>query len=216
MAFDMGWNFRGTVGYVTDDSHYGVFVFGEAYPHTYTNGDGQSVNAGWGADESGFSFDRNSGNDPRLAGIIFCPNNTTKIFHVDLSSGSAPGSGPYTAEISIGDAASGQFNNVYVVKDGTTAFISQGPLNTSSQHFLDSAGTDLTNVTWPGSHEVLARTFATTDCYVEIGDGGTPGSGAESTCLTHFRLTLQAAGGATKFIQEHLGRGIGRGIFQGR
>src|SRR6185503_21011020 len=108
MPFDMGWNYRASAGYVTDNIHYGVPVLFEIYPHTYTNGDGQSVNAGWDITSSSVA-DRASGNDPRIAGINYGTSGT-RVFTVDLASGSAPGAGAYTVDIAAGDARGSHTN----------------------------------------------------------------------------------------------------------
>jgi hypothetical protein len=103
MPFDMGFNFRGTSGYVTDPS-YAVPVLGEAYPNTYTNADGKSLNGGWTLAVS--ILDRASTNDPRIAGINY-HFSSPRWFLLDLASGSAPGAGVYTVDIAYGDAGGG-------------------------------------------------------------------------------------------------------------
>ena len=190
MAFDMGWNFRGSAGYVTDDAHYGVYVAGDAYPTTYTNGDGQSVNGGWTTSIN--SANRDSGNDPRIAGINYSLPTVEGIFRIDLASGSAPGAGLYTIDIALGDAgaASGTHAQDARIKDDSTTLTTL-TASTNEDHFLDATTADVAATTnWTGA--TANQTFATTTCYVVMNPGGT---NADFTTIAHFRLTFNA--GAT-------------------
>jgi hypothetical protein len=53
MSFDFGLSFRNTLSYVTDPSY--VAVLFELFPHTYTNGQGNTLSAGRNAASGGFS-----------------------------------------------------------------------------------------------------------------------------------------------------------------
>src|SRR6185503_13784763 len=136
MPFDMGFNFRANAGYVTDPN-YCVPVLGELYPHTYTNVNGDSINAGFDSAPSG-TVDRINDatqgfpQEIRLAGINYKSNNGSPVlFKVDLSSGSAPGAGTYTVDLAVGD-----FNfshqNAFQVKDTNTVLI-DGTAGTPAQ-----------------------------------------------------------------------------------
>lgn len=194
MAFDMGFNFRATAGYVTDPA-YGVPVLAEAYPHTYTNTNGYSINAGWTVAPTG-NENRDATADPRIAGINYkSADGNLSEFKVDLSSGSAPGAGTYTVDVAIGDLAAAH-NNDFKVRDTTTVLIdgTNGTtgINTAAAHFLDATVTDVGPllITWVGT--TVQKTFATTVAAVGIGFNNVGGD--NNTCLCHFRLTLAAAG----------------------
>jgi hypothetical protein len=207
MAFDMGFNFRGTSGYVTDPS-YAVPVVGESYPHTYTNGDGKSINGGWTLAVS--ILDRDDTNDPRLAGINY-HFASAREFQIDLSSGSAPGAGTYTVDVAYGDAGGGHTGIAYRVKDNTTVVIdgTTGGLGTTTaeDEYLDATVSKITaTANWTGTTVNIA--FATTTVAVE------PVAISDASTLAHFRLTLVEV--QAIFTQDHIGRGIGRGIFAGR
>lgn len=185
MAFDMGFDFRGTAGYVTDPS-YAVPVLVEVYPHTYTNVDGKSINAGWNPGAN--MADRVNTNDPRIAGINY-GDATTRTFVIDLSSGSAPGAGTYTIDMAIGDAGGSNTCEV-TVKDNATALITLADTVVAAGHYIDATLTDVTaSTTWTGT--TVSKTFASTTCNVVTN----PSATAKFTTLAHFRLTLQAAGG---------------------
>ena len=214
MAFDMGWNFRATVGYVTDDANYGVFATDtHAYPRTYTNGDGQSVNAGWSTGVSGGSQDLASGNDPRIAGDVYNAAANIANFRIDLSSGSAPGAGTYTVDLAFGDPAGSRIAN-FEVKDDATVVIDGrnggAGFTTATGHFIDATLADVAaTTTWTGA--TASKAFASTTVNVNVDPDNVGGY----TLINHFRLTLQ--GGAAADVRlEHLAYGIGRGILIGR
>ena len=213
MAFDLGFNFRGTAGYVTDPA-YGVPVLGEAYPHTYTAANGYSMNGGWTAAPSG-SIDRASSNDPRIAGIQYKENGFgERFFQADLSSGSAPGAGDYTADLALGDTFANKqafklYDDTSVLIDGTNG---GAGYSTEAGHYIDATLTDVTaSTTWTGT--TVSKTFATTTA--KVGIAAADAGFSLSTTIAHFRLTLEG-GAAADVRQEHIGFGIGRGILIGR
>lgn len=183
MSFDMGFNFRGSSGYVTDAA-YAVPVLGEGYPHTYTNGNGQSVNAGGGVSP----LDRDSTNDPRIAGINYNPNsNGVRTFQVDLSSGSAPGAVTYTIDLAVGDA-SASHPQWFQVKDSSTVLIDGSGggsgITTATDEYVDATLAKVTATTsWTGA--TVDKTFATTTVNLDHGNTGL----SDVTSLAHFRLT---------------------------
>lgn len=195
MAFDMGFDARATAGFVTDPS-YGVPVLSEAYPHTYTAGNGNSINAGWDIAPTG-QADRVNTNDARIAGINYCANDATiRNFHVDLASGSAPGAGTYTVDFAIGDA-SGADNQYFRLFDNTTLLINglNGGVGfaTAAGQFVDATLATVTaSSSWTGA--TTSKTFATTTALLEIGSTNNQGG---FTRLAHFRLTLQGGGAAS-------------------
>ncbi len=185
MAFDMGFNFRGTAGYVTDQS-YAVPGLGEAYPHTYTNANGDSINAGAGGEAA---LDRVATNDARIAGINYVSNTLTKVWRVDLSSGSAPGASTYTIDLAVGDASAGHSAQWFQVFDTSTLLIDGSGggagLSTTTGHFIDASLANVAATTsWTGTP--VSKTFATTIVELQYGLNGL----ADVTSVAHFRLTL--------------------------
>jgi hypothetical protein len=191
MAFDMGFDFRATGGYVTDPA-YGVPVLAETYPHTYTNSDGYSINGGWDTLLNIGFVDGSTSNDPRIAGTQWFQNAVKHTFIVDLSSGSAPGAGSYALDGAFGQpAGGGTYGQRVVVYDDTSALISlPGPTATSADHFMDLTGSVISaTTTWTGTP--VTKTFATTTVKVAGGDD----SSGDYSSFAHFRLTLQGGGG---------------------
>lgn len=202
MAFDMGFDFRNTSAFVTDPS-YGVPVLAETFPHTYTAGNGNSINAGW--DVATSPADRSSTNDPRIAGINFAGTNLVRTFTIDLGSGSAPGSGTYTIDMAVGDAASAQDDEATVF-DNVTALITLPRTLVNIGHFIDATLTDVTaSSSWTGT--TVSKTFASTTAKITLNPSG--GSGGNTlTTLAHFRLTLQSAAAAPPRMLMLLGVGV--------
>jgi len=136
MAWDKGFNFRQTSGFVTDPADHTYVLYGDAYPVT-RNG----VTFGFtGAQAFGGDRDRNAGIDPRIAGLcldIF----EELVFRVDL-----PGPGNYQITFAGGDASNpGRFIGDF--KDGATTLFSLN-LNTED-NFIDANGTFLSTTDWP-------------------------------------------------------------------
>lgn len=175
MPFDLGFNFRSTANFVTDQS-YAVPMIGEVYPHTYTAANGYSLNAGWvTAGEN--KVDRSATNDARLAGIGF---GGTRDMRFDLNSGSAPGAGDYTIDMAAGDQGGTQTIG-FEVRDNTTALITIPSQSVAAGHFLDATVANVTaSTTWTGT--TANKTFASTTCYLHQ---TTP-----AIFIAHFRLTL--------------------------
>src|SRR6266446_7112042 len=139
MAFDMGFDFRQTLGYVTDPAPFGVAELGSLFPTLYTNGAGQSINAGWTDNTHVNPQDRANTNDPRIAGTTYVSNTFTRTFRIDLSSGSAPGPGMYILDIAFGDAGTSETQD-WIVKDDTTAIITVSNVVTNTGQFVDATG----------------------------------------------------------------------------
>ncbi|HJT92445.1 MAG TPA: hypothetical protein VJ777_10935 [Mycobacterium sp.] len=193
MAFDIGFNFRQTAVFVTDPA-YGVPVLGEAFPHTYTNVNGYSVNGGW--DTSISIYDNNAANDPRIAGSNYNGsvgnNGVVKQFKVDLSSGSAPGAGTYDVDVAMGETGFADIQD-FKILDTSTVLIdgTNGGAGyvTGSGHFIDATLANIVaSTTWTGTK--ATKTFATTLAAVGIGYDNVGGL----SIVAHFRLTLQDSG----------------------
>lgn len=185
MAFDLGWNFGDNTA---TPAAYGVHAHNtEAYPHTYTNGNGYSINAGWNNTTGVSDNNMNNTNDPRIQGFCYIAPSTTRTFQIDLSSGSAPGAGTYLVDMACGDANGTQTTSLKV-KDNTTALITLTTQATASGHYIDATVADVAATTsWTGTQ--ASKAFASTTCNVvlnEIND-------ANYTVINHFRLALSAA-----------------------
>jgi len=200
MSFDLGFDFRASSGFVTDPA-YGVAVLGEAYPTTYTNSNGDSINAGWDDLGSGVQNLTNT-NDPRIAGNNWHNNSgVSHFFLVDLSSGSAPGSGTYAIDLAIGDSVTTRIadfqlkDNTVVLIDGTNG---GSGFTTGANHYIDATLADVNATTsWTGA--TASKIFATTTVklFVSLDNTG------NATMMAHFRLTL--AGGTSTDITPDTG-----------
>lgn len=183
MPFDMGFNFRSTAGFVADQA-FAVPVLGEAFPHTYTNANGLSINAGWDGALNADNIDNT--NDARLAGRNIVNGLSTRTFTVDLSSGSAPGAGIYTIDLAVGDASGGQTEE-FQLKDTSTILIqiaSPGQA-TLIHHYIDATLADVLATTiWTGTR--TNKAFSTTTVNLTLNQA----ADNINTALAHFRLTL--------------------------
>lgn len=210
MAFDMGFNYRNTAPFVTDGT-YAVPVIREAYPHTYTNVDGYSVNAGFSNITPVTGANAASGNDPRIAGYNYIDPGNEVTFQVDLSSGSAPGAGTYAVDFALGAADGGTFNQEWVLKDDTSALITVTGVTTSAGHYYDATVTNIAaTTTWTGTS--VNKVFASTTANF-IGNVAAP---AGYSGVAHFRLALQAGGAPSTSRLGHIAYGISNGVFLGR
>jgi hypothetical protein len=199
MPFDIGFNFRDTSVFVTDPS-YAVPVLAQAYPHTYTNVNGDSIVAGWTT--SIFSADRSTGVDVRLAGINF-GGNTLVSFRIDLASGTGPGAGSYTLDMAVGDQASFHTYDAVNVKDNTTTLVTFSGTPGGTNHYFDATGADRApgSGSWDLVRATTNITFATTTCFFEMV------SASDNPTLAHFRLTLVPSGPVTGRLRgEPMGR----------
>jgi hypothetical protein len=189
MPFDFGWDFRSTLAYVTDPAYATCVTFSDDYPHTFTNADGKSINAGWTASVSSVS-NRDAAFDPRLAGTHM-PSFTTLSFRVDLGTGSAPGAGLYTLDGAFGRADYLSDGATIKVKDNTTEVVSLGAWSVTTAHFLDITGVDRSPGTgsWDAVRATTNQTFATTTVFLEMNNTGTSFGGN----IAHFRLILASA-----------------------
>lgn len=190
MPFDMGFNFRNQAGFVTDQA-FAVSVKDSdpIYPNTFTNGNGVSVNAGWVSSTNG-TQDRAAGNDPRIAGIAYRPNDgSEELFKVDLSSGSAPGAGTYLVDVAMGGETSSATDNSFKVLDNTTVMIdgtnSGAGYDINSGDFIDATLATVTaSTTWTGTQTPII--FASITAQIGIGYVNS----SDNTLLAHFRLTF--------------------------
>ncbi len=189
MPFDFALDFRGSLPYATDPA-YADAALGENFPHTYTNGNALTINAGW--DGSALNYlNLASTNDPRIAGSHFIPNIPSKspVFTFDLSSGSAPGAGTYTIDFASGVPANPSKAYIRVYDD--TAVVIDGGAGTSlaADHYLDASLADVgATTTWTGA--TANKVFATTTMKFRLNPDAIDNAFADNSGIAHFRLTL--------------------------
>lgn len=183
-AWDKGFNFRTTSGYVTDGANTTYVLEGDAYP-TVRNG----VTFGWSysaclTDFGGGGRDRDNVIDARLAGMNFIANRDERCtFKVDL-----PAAGNYIITLGYGDAGGNTKNNYIVIKDsGTTVLTLSGVATAATPTFGDAVGNTYNAATWPGSQTTATETFATTTFDLMIGSGATP-DGTDAS-ITHLFIS---------------------------
>jgi hypothetical protein len=147
MAFtDAGFNFRGTLGYVTDSANQSA-VLGESYPTTYTMAvSDETIQAGWTGGNV-FTLDRDNVIDVRLAGINWVVNSTPDTFRIDLGA-----TGTHDIFFALGDADAAQAYQYLQLQDNGTPFFtldaSGGTLN-SEYYAADSV--IYNDTTWPAT-----------------------------------------------------------------
>lgn len=182
MAFVKGFNFRGSSGYVTDGADEVYVLSTDTYPTTRGG-----VTFGW---ESGspIQVNRDSGLDPRLAGINACFSTAPETFRIDL-----PNTGTYDIRLAIGDASSGQPSQNWRVKDGTTQLLTVTGTITSGS-FRDATATEYTGANWPANNTASQQAFATTIFRIETA------AFAGSNVIAHVGLSEVTGGGGTRLL----------------
>jgi len=176
-AFNEGFNFRATSGFVTDGTDDTFVLTSDTYPTTRAG-----VTFGWETTSGLDSRDRSSGVDARLAGMHFKANDNTSTitFRVDL-----PSTGDYSIRLAIGDATGGNSQVNYVTaKDNSTAFITLSPISTDGDHYGDAAGNLPLEGDWAATNVAVTRTFASTIMRVTL--GGTVDSA--SSTIAHLKV----------------------------
>ena len=168
---DIGINFRATAGYVTDGANQTYCLMTDFYPVTRGG-----ATFGWEAGGGEVDArDRNSGNDPRLAGQNHSLSTTAPDFRLDVTAGDR------LVHAAFGDA--GFAHPVgWDVKDGTTTFFTNSGSTSAGQRFDDATGVELTETTWLTNEASVARTFASTILRI------TPTSAAAAQAIAHVRV----------------------------
>lgn len=184
-------NFRNTLGYVTDGAG-----------RTYVNGsdlyatvrDGHTF--GWVAASSG-SVDRDAGIDVRLAGLNY-ETGADRDFQFDL-----PSAGTYLIGLAMGDASFALTNQKIEIYDNATLRLTIGPHNVSAGEFWDASDVKYSAANWPGSQTPVSLVFATTTLIMRLkAAGGT-------TAVAHLSIDTAGGGGGggktTQLIANALG-----------
>src|SRR5262245_769867 len=198
MAWDKGFDFRGTSGAETDPTNC-TYVVAEAYPVT-RNG----VTFGWSVVPTNMitPVDRNVGNDARIEGINYTVPSEIGTFRVDL-----PATGTYNISLALGDADGANWADSEIF-DNTTSKLRLGPTNMTTNNFLDASNVNRTAATWVSSNVAVSITFASTIFNINVGSAGGPGY----SVISHLFISQDTAAGPTSVQLERGTRGIGRGI----
>ena len=195
MTWVKGLNCRATSGYVTDGTD-----------DTYILDDGSGLGEQYPITRNGFTFgydsstgvqtrDRNSGNDPRLAGTH---SNTPDLATIRID---VPATGTYLARAAFGDAAYAAGDIYAEFQNGTTALatVDDSGGTSAPQRFDDATGVELTNVTWPGSNATVSLTLTGTIFRLAYGKV----SGSRSCAVNHVSLDQQAAASNAQLVNSH-------------
>jgi hypothetical protein len=184
-SWDVAFDFRNTLGYVTDPS-YAQFVGATVtYPTTNTI-NGQSVQYGWVATTHLGGANRST-TYPRLAGTNF-NNNTAgvpSVFRVNT-----PAAGTYIIHLALGDATNAIATLTAQGYDTATSLFAFSNVSVASGSFIDPNGTILTAANWVAASAAggtpLTVTTATTEFLLSMGPI-TAGTGTSP--VAYLRLT---------------------------
>lgn len=186
-AFDVGFNFRDTLGYVTDPA--GTYFCNNsinAYPTVF----GGTYTGGWHDGGTGGAFvaaDRRSSVDPRLAGIVYTSRNTgteRPRFQLDgvqglnldihVAAGDAAGGDPVLFSLYDGDPYS-----------GGTLIVTQGPTNIVANEWVDATGVIRgPDTDWVANESPVTHTFVNNSFYCVL-----PYVSGSAIVISHIRLT---------------------------
>ena len=209
MAFPAGFNFRASVGFVTDTSP-DVYIGDSGapptsqYPTTFSNG----VTGGYenlGTFDVG-SRDRSTTN-PQLAGNQFAQTNNQQM-RFDLSA-----AGSWNIQVASGDASYSTTCHIELFDTTTSLGILFNGSTGAANSFFDATGAILTAASWlagtNGRGGVLTKTFSTTICrFLMDVTGGK---------LTHVYISAAGGGpGASDAAARRQVRPFRRGGPQGR
>lgn len=188
MAFDIGFDIRNTLAYVTDPA--GCFFVNVGMNYPDSSDFGGVTTAGWspGLNNGSFSDGSNSV-DPRLAGRAFVTNGFSSYmqFRIDL-----PSTGQYSIVCALGDPVGGGWTQYLMLTDGAsggTVFATQSGVAVASG-FMDASGNIWSTATFFANQVPVVHTFSTTSLLVTVGDTG----GAGFSSLSHIRVTAVASG----------------------
>ncbi len=166
-AWQQGFDFRATAGYVTDPPHTNYVLATTAYPTTMGG-----VTYGWANTSLLQSSNRSTQVDPRLGGVNYVRDGSPGTFYVDL-----PSAGTYSLALAMGDEDYGQCWRLCQVQflDGSTvlATVSGGP--TRAGYFYDALGSNWAAATWPGNNLPVQVTMAGTRLTVVLGSSTNDG-----------------------------------------
>jgi hypothetical protein len=183
VSLDIGINFRGTAGYVTDGANE-TYCVGDIYPTTRGG-----VTFGWETNAPNIQ-DRNAGSDRRLAGMNYA-SLVTRNFRLDL-----PATGAYDIHAAFGDQASSQHTE-WLIKDDTTQFAAITTFSSAADAFKDATDVDRpSEANWIANEAKLTQTFASTVLRL------TSNNNAANVVIAHLRV-VQVGGAAVHPYWQH-------------
>lgn len=182
MSAVAAFNFRSTLGYVTDGAG-----------QTYVNGtdlyatvrDGHTF--GWVGASAG-SVDRSTGVDVRLAGLNY-ESGADRDFQFDL-----PSAGTYLIGLAMGDATTPLANQKVEIYDNTTLKLTIGTHSVSAGEFWDASDVKYSNANWPGSQTPVSIVFATSTLMMRIK------AVSGTTAVAHLSIATSGGGGGSIVI----------------
>jgi hypothetical protein len=191
---DLGINFRNTSGYVTDPAGTTYCLPTDSYPTTRGG-----LTFGWSGGPDG--RDRDTGVDPRLAGLNFVNPSSGAYCRVDITNGSID---VYAA---FGDAV---FDSgvEWILRDGTTTFatITNGGSALTGGTFKDATSVTRSAANWPANNAAVNRTFVNGHLRVQENGGA-----ASFDVVAHIRVADAGGGGGTVlpvFRHHYINQGI--------
>lgn len=161
-SYNLGFNFRSTLGYVTDPANT-VGFFGTAYPTVKAFG-ALNVNAGW--DGAVNVADRSTSIDPRLAGgNTVSQNGVTRKFRVDL-----PVSGVWTIRLAMGNPSFSRAASFDILdSNGTTVLYSRSEVTVTAPQYLDATKVlRATAAAWVNLNAPIDLTFSGTAAFIRL------------------------------------------------
>lgn len=190
-----GFNFRDSVGFVTDGTNQKYSDDDDAYPNSDSIG-GDSVVSGWLSLTNIFAADRDTGIDVRLAGLEYVGGGaaTYESWQCDL-----PAAGNYKVRLALGDAGFAQANSRVAIWDSTVSQLLNRTEGTSvAGHFVDAAGVDYAAAAWPGSNSQVTLTFTTSTFIMRV----YANSGALVSTVAHLEIEQVAvSSGSRKLVK---------------
>lgn len=186
-AWDKGFNFRATSGYVTDGTDQTYVLATESYPQS-RNG----VTFGWSTAPLD-SRDRTTGspNNPRLSGINFSANaagTTPGVFRVDL-----PATGKFDLYMAFGDSDNGQAIDAEWADNASYTTVANNG-GTIANSYFDATGALRTAAQWVADSTLggtkVSPTFASQILNIRVGGLTAIGS---SSCVAHLFVSQVAS-----------------------
>ena len=181
-----GFNFRATLGYVTDGTDEFFVGDSQTSPTTFVSG----VVGGMDGTKALRGRNKTVSFDQRLAGGQIQVDTEDMQFLLTL-----PAAGSYDVRAAVGNATDGQVNLKVRLYDNTTLLATLGASGAVSNNvFYDATNVSRNNTTWVSSNASATYTFATTSLRVVIGNtGGTVG---DQSTLAHFFIKQNGGGGS--------------------
>ena len=200
-VWQQGFDFRGTLNFVTDPPGATGIVGNTTYPTQ-----GGLTTYGWLYTATVTSLNRNSSTDPRLAGINYVTNGTPAPFYVDL-----PAPGTYSISLAMGDdgypACGVQCYIQFLDGDTVLATVTGGPANQG--YFYDAQGNLWSAAQWPASNVSRQVTLSGTQLTVQVGNTKYTG---DYTSVAYVGVT-QVSAGPTFALQGPTSISVGQGQY---